>query len=731
MFKMNVFRRMLILMISTALLSFLSFGLVSYLNMKEIYKATIKNGKKSSDSVAEFTKDLTINQTKNHLRALALEKSRRMDRGLSEVKYDAESIAFQITEILTHPEKYKEINLPNHQDKPIFSGEAYVHYAPIVARNGISDELKHEVAISSNIADMLKVISSFYKGHQTSSYIGSKNGYLICIDTLTDQNGQVNFTEEFNTNYDPRERPWYKEAEEAKETKITNFYTAADGYLAVTFATPYYDKEGFAGVAAVGASLESLYKQITENSIGNSNINFALNDKGEVVLSSEKNGPFAVSKEHRDLRKSKESSLAKEAINMSSGKSDVALVKVEDKEYYLAYAPMSSIGWSFGTLIEIEEIIKPAKTVKENVIAQSHDFTASMQNFYKKHTHYILYSLILIMILLFAISYLSSKKAVKPILTVIEGVKEIAKGNLEKKLDINSGDEIEVLANSVNNMTTDLKNYMENLSKVTADKERIATELNVARNIQTGMLPSVSPDFSNRKEFDLAAVMIPAKEVAGDFYDFYMLDDNHLALTVADVSGKGVGAALFMMTSKTVLKNCAMMASATYSVGKEPDLAHIMEKANLQLSENNKEFMFVTVFLGILDLKTGKFSYVNAGHNPPFVHHVNENGFTYIRNTKKNCIMGIKKKINYHEDNITLTPGDKLFFYTDGITEAMNEQKELFSESRLKSVLDSLENDNTSKDILFKVYEDVKKHAGDAEQSDDMTMLGLIYKGEK
>ncbi len=141
--------------------------------------------------------------------------------------------------------------------------------------------------------------------------------------------------------------------------------------------------------------------------------------------------------------------------------------------------------------------------------------------------------------------------------------------------------------------------------------------------------------------------------------------------------------------------------------------------------------MFVTVFFGILDLNTGKFSYVNAGHNPPFLHHANENDFTYIRNTKKNCIMGIKKKINYHEDNITLTSGDKLLFYTDGITEAMNEQKELFTESRLKSVLDSLENDNTSKDILFKVYENVKKHVGDAEQSDDMTMLGLVYKGER
>ena len=146
---------MLFFLISTALLSFLAFGLLSYLNMEEIFKATIINGKTSSNSVAEFTKELTINQAKNHLRSLALEKSRRMDRGLSEVKYDAESIAFQITEILTHPEKYKEVKIPNHNEKTIYSGEAYVHYAPEVARNGISDALKHEVGISSNIADML------------------------------------------------------------------------------------------------------------------------------------------------------------------------------------------------------------------------------------------------------------------------------------------------------------------------------------------------------------------------------------------------------------------------------------------------------------------------------------------------------------------------------------------------------------------------------------------------
>ncbi len=696
--------------------------------MNEIYYGTILNSKNTGDKTAQFTEDFAVKQATKHLMSLAVEKSRRMEIGMSEIKYDAESIAKQMTQIVSEPDKYKEIIIPKSNEKTIYSGEAYIHYAPEVKRNGISNELKREIGISSNIADMLKVISSFYTGRQTSSYIGSKNGYLICIDTLPDKEGKIIFTDEFNENYDPRERPWYKEAEKEQKTVITDFYTAADGFLAVTFAAPYYDNNGFAGVAAVGASLESLYKQLTEDGLGNTNISFALNHKGEVVLSSTKTGPFAVSKEHKDLRESKDSSLAKEAINMASGTSNIALVTVEGKEYYLAYAPMKSIGWSFGTLIERDEVIAPASKAKNIVIKQSESFNTLMNSFYKKHLKLISLYLVLLIILSVWLSVIISKKAISPILYLKDGVKEIAKGNLDKKLEIKTGDEIEALSNCINDMSSDLKKYMENLSKITADKERIATELNVARNIQAGMLPSVEPNFSNKKEFDLAASMNPAKEVGGDFYDFYMLDENHLAVTIADVSGKGVGAALFMMISKTVLKNCAMLASSAYSEGQEPDLALVMEQANQQLTENNKEFMFVTVFFGVLDLKTGTFSYVNAGHNPPLVHHKEENEFSFILNEKKNRVMGVRKNTKYQVHTMQLSSGDKLFFYTDGITEAMNDKKELFNEKRLKATLDELQKGENAKELLSIVYNAVKQHVGEAEQSDDMTMLGLVYK---
>lgn len=715
------------LSLSTALISFLAFGIVSFINMKEVYDKALVSGRNMGDSTAKFTEQFAVEQAKKRLFALALEKSRRMERGMIEVKSEAESIAMQMSQILSYPENYKPIRLPLPTEKPICSGEAYVHYAPGVDRKSVI----HEVDIASNIDDMLKVISNFYEGHNTSSYIGSKNGYLICIDTLINKEGNVVFTKEFNETYDPRERIWYKAAEKDQKTVVTDCYLGADGYLAVTCATPFYDSEGFAGVAGVSTSLEALSQLVTEDILGNTNINFALSNKGEVVLSSAKTGTFAVTEDNKDLRNSVDKIFAKEVVKMTEGKSNVSLVSVDGKEYYIAYASMPTIGWSFGSLIERDEVIQPANVAKEMIIAQSKKFVSTMNSFYMKHVRNILLSLVGIFVLLFWISVVDSKRFVTPIISLTSGVREIAKGNLDKKLDIKSGDEIEMLADSVNNMTSELKQYMENLSKITADKERIATELNVAKNIQAGMLPSVENSFSDKKEFCLSATMTPAKEVGGDFYDFYMLDEKHLAITVADVSGKGVGAALFMVISKTVLKNFALMAASAYSEGREPDLALIMEQANRQLCENNKENMFVTVFMGILDITTGEFAYVNAGHNPPLIRHINEGEFSYIRNVKKNRIIGVSRNSKYLQYRLTLFPGDMLFLYTDGVTEAMNEQKELFNENRLKSTLDTVSVGRDSNEMVLAVQKAVKKHSGDSEQSDDMTMLGLVYKSEE
>ena len=264
---------------------------------------------------------------------------------------------------------------------------------------------------------------------------------------------------------------------------------------------------------------------------------------------------------------------------------------------------------------------------------------------------------------------------------------------------------------------------MENLSRATAEKERITTELSVAQKIQAGMLPSVAPDFSGHTSFELDAAMTPAKEVGGDFYDFYMLDENRLAVTVADVSGKGVPAALFMVVAKTVLQNFAMAAKS------RGDFAEVMAHANDRLCEGNEQMMFVTVFFGVLDFRTGEFVYVNAGHNPPLVVRGGQEPSYLMPEGKPDKPLGVMEGRAYRQCSLTLAAGDMIFLYTDGVTEAINETEELYGEERLKEELSRIDLNGPVSETLGILRESIKSFAGNAEQADDITMLGLRYLG--
>ena len=220
--------------------------------------------------------------------------------------------------------------------------------------------------------------------------------------------------------------------------------------------------------------------------------------------------------------------------------------------------------------------------------------------------------------------------------------------------------------------------------------------------------------------------------MGGDFYDFYTLDGDHIAVTVADVSGKGVPAALFMVIAKTVLKNIAIGAAGAFAGGGEPDFAAVMTQANGQLCENNREKMFVTVFFGVLDIRTGEFVYVNGGHNPPLVGRKDGDKTTwdYLQIEKKGFPLGVRKKASFAAERLTLGHGDALYLYTDGVTEAMDEDGNLYGEERLQTFLNGTEDKETVQELLAAVKEDVANHAGAAEQSDDITMLALAYYGK-
>ena len=298
-----------------------------------------------------------------------------------------------------------------------------------------------------------------------------------------------------------------------------------------------------------------------------------------------------------------------------------------------------------------------------------------------------------------AVAYVQAKK---------EGTEE----NAFSKLEIHTGDELENLSHVMADMEKDLARHEDHIREITAEKERINTELSLATRIQTDALPNVFPE---REDFTLFASMDPAKEVGGDFYDFFFVDDDHLALVIADVSGKGVPAALFMMSAKSLIQTAVML-------GNSPAVA--LQRVNDHICENNEIDMFVTVWLGILELSTGKLVCANAGHEFPAVCH---GGRFALFQDEHGMAVGGLSGMDYSEYTLRLERGDRLFVYTDGVPEAMTASREFFGTERMTEALNSAAG-SSPKEILAAVRQAVDSFVGDAEQFDDLTMLCLEYK---
>ena len=478
----------------------------------------------------------------------------------------------------------------------------------------------------------------------------------------------------------------------------------------------YIDRE----LAAAGYSAADLRKSVEKVAAEENGSCFVLDKNGNVIFSSEDKGVLAASTKISNELRDSEPSIAEAIRRMTEGQSGVMSVTLKEKVYYLAFAPLKSVSWSFGVVIEDAEVQMPVQRAVGKVREEMDSLGDILRQTAAECADEAGMALVPVLLLVFYASGYMAARLVRPIRRLSAGVREIAGGNFDKKLEIRTGDEIEHLADSFNTMTEELKKYMQNLARAAAEREHARTELEVAAQIQSDMLPSDFPAFPERKEFDLFALMHPAKDVGGDFYDFYLLDENHLVITIADVSGKGIPAALFMGMSQIVLKDCVRMAK------EQGNLAAALENANRRLCENNDAAMFVTVFLGMLELSSGHFVYADGGHCPPLLGH--EGSYEFLA-MKKGVMLGLVEG-PYEQQSIDLAPGDTLFLYTDGVSEAMDEQERPFTEPRIQEVLNDLPPEQGVEDMLSAVRETLKAHAGIAEQSDDITMLGLRYAGK-
>ena len=320
----------------------------------------------------------------------------------------------------------------------------------------------------------------------------------------------------------------------------------------------------------------------------------------------------------------------------------------------------------------------------------------------------------------FAYYYYVRRILIRPLGTLHHAAMGLVESKMEGladfRVEVDTGDELEDLADSFQYMVAELNEYIRDLSRVTAEKERIGAELDVARHIQASMLPCIFPAFPERHEFDIFASMTPAKEVGGDFYDFFLVDDDHLAVVMADVSGKGVPAALFMMISKTLLKSAAQSGLSPKAV---------LEKVNDQLCENNDAEMFVTVWLGILEISTGKMKCANAGHEYPAV--MRKGGDFELFKDKHGFVLAGMEGARYREYELELHAGDRLVVYTDGVPEATNGANTLYGTDRMISALNGAR-DGSCRQMLEALHRDVDSFVDGADQFDDITMLCIEMK---
>ncbi|MBR6120269.1 MAG: SpoIIE family protein phosphatase [Oscillospiraceae bacterium] len=574
-----------------------------------------------------------------------------------------------------------------------------------------------KLALMANLGDMMKAI--YADANVDSCYAALPEGVMLLTDdhaaSKFDENGEL-MSIAIST------RPWYLGALERGGLYFTDVTTDHfSGKISIMCAMPVYLNGRPAAVIGADLFLEDMAAAVEKLS-QNGGFLCIINEKGHVVFSGRDRGSFRVRppEEALDLRASENTELGSFVCQALTGTTELRLIEVDGEPCYMTGAPVENVGWTVLNVVPKSLADQPTEEMlRQYDEAQGLAVTAYNQGLSSAKTT-IIVLLIAVAVIGLGAALVLAKRIVRPLELITKRVGSLGGSDLQFKMEkaFRTGDEIEVLAESFAAISGKTLQYIDKVQQVTAEKERISTELSLATRIQADMLPNIYPAFPDRPDFDIYAVMDPAKEVGGDFYDFFLVDEDHLCMTIADVSGKGVPAALFMMASKIMLANYAKL-------GKSP--AEILTETNKAICSNNREEMFVTVWLGILELSTGKLTAANAGHEYPVLCQPGAR-FELVKD-KHGLVVGGMEGVRYREYELNLAPGAKLFLYTDGVPEATNAEAELFGSQRMLEALNS-ELTAVPEQVLRNVRRAVDGFVREAEQFDDLTMLCLEYRGK-
>ena len=508
-----------------------------------------------------------------------------------------------------------------------------------------------------------------------------------------------------NANYEYAYMDWYQ------IPKMTNapywsepyFDEGGGNIIMTTYSVPFYTvKQGvrvFSGIVTIDLSLEWLKEIMSSIKFFKSGYAFLLSRNGVIITHPNKDyvmnqSIFTIAKENN------QPGMRNIGRAMIQGVSNFASADFKSKwhpgKLWINYRSLPSSHWSIGVIYPDKEMFASLRRI----------------------------NLILIILIVVGLSLLSFftiqiiNRLTAPLKLFADSARQIAGGNFNVRLpEINTEDEMKELHNSFSYMQKELGDYIVSLKDTTAAKEKIESELRIAREIQMAMIPHIFPPFPDLPQIDVFAVLKSAKEVGGDLYDFFVIDGNKFCFAIGDVSGKGVPASLFMAVTRTLVRSIS---------DKEFAPSVIVSTLNKTLSMNNESSMFVTFFLGVLDLTTGVLSYSNAGHNPPVI--IRKNGEVEMFEKTKFIPVGLFEDIEYGESSIRMETGDKIFLYTDGVSEAEDSENKLFGDDNLLEII--RQNVNASPRSLIQMMEEgLAAHVKGHTQSDDITMMTIVHNG--
>lgn len=478
----------------------------------------------------------------------------------------------------------------------------------------------------------------------------------------------------------------------------------------------YWPDDSFAGATGSIFRLDTILSDIVHVS-GNydSYDTLYLDFNGRRILQPDKN--IFIDKKGNDQAEKVVQEILQRLTDFSSS---VFSLEYQGKNLLMACSAVDNYSLLVCLTVEEEEILAPSHTLQSGFENLSQTTLSRYDQLLLTEVIVQLIVLLLVVLLTLLLGTTLARKITRPLKELSSGIEEMQKNNLNVRLNIQTGDELEEVAYAFNSTTARLQEYLATLTKIAAERRRNVAELSVARQIQTSMLPGEETSVKDLFHLDIWAGSWPAKEVGGDFYNYGFLDGDHFFLILGDASGMGVPAAMFMTIAFTVIRD---------HMTPEKSPADVFNEVNVRLCDNNLAGMFVTAFMGILELSTGRLVYANAGHTPPLVYRSGED-YQWLQMQGTLFLAGMDDTV-YHDEEIILEPGDILFLYTDGVTEAKNLHKEFFGRERLGQRLNlNAVEAFSAKQIILDIKQDLDRFSKGADQADDITMLALKYMNE-